>query len=549
MAHNTSNTFYFGSGEIRFSVIKNTFGLSETKASVFLKNTDVNNSNPGIPDATENSNILTSVSPGSNWKASHFRNSIKEYELFQYNTDTNVTLSSLTWNSNLSKNVKKRYKVTGKIGGTSSGGSALTIDGVIYNLEVRVTNGSYILGYGGLAGIKGSAQTTETVSSNVSAAIVVFDNKKVDPVVSLQTYGTGTATIKMYAGMRDYSNEDGRPWRYIYFGDDNGTQSVYVDPGNPGSSRERDFDINLAVTANRSYTILPTNLEKPLSRLVDYGTSSLEIPDGTYVDGFSMRDADNDICRGQVKINGITQGSYSRTIGSGSGSDAGHAINVNSSGNKVKIVEESSNSIRGGGGGGGAGKDGVAGTGGFCNTYNTATAQRTETTRCRRSNMDTARAAEICSGLGYSQSSRNNTGTCCERDPDRTVCVKKNKKGVCKREEIKRGQCIKWTTYVYCWNNYPTSGGSAGTGGNGGRGRGYNWNQLDGSNDKPITSPDYGQGGGPTGGGTGGGCGATNGTGGTRGGQGGRWNTAGTAGDTGSGGNAGQRILGSNWTS
>ena len=549
MAHNTSNTFYFGSGEIRFSVIKNTFGLSETKASAFLKNTDVNNSNPGIPDATENSNILTSVSPGSNWKASHFRNSIKQYELFQYDTDTNVTLSSLTWNSNLSKNVKKRYKVTGKIGGTSSGGSALTIDGVIYNLEVRVTNGSYILGYGGLAGIYGSAQTTETVSSNVSAAIVVFDNKKVDPVVSLQTYGTGTATIKMYAGMRDYSNGDKRPWRYIYFGDDNGTQSVYVDPGNPGTigDRERDFDINLAVTANRSYTILPTNLPKPLSRLVDYGTSSLEIPDGTYVDGFSMRDEDNNVCRGRVYINGITQGSYSATIGAGRGGDAGHAINVNSSGNKVKIVEESSNSIRGGGGGGGAGKVGVAGTGGFCNTYDTATAQRTATTRCRASNMDKERAAAICSG--YSQSDRNNSGTCCEREEDKKVCVKRNREGVCKKEEIIPGKCLKWTTYVYCWNNYPTSGGSAGTGGNGGRGRGYNWNQLDGSDDKPIASPDYGEGGGPTRGGAGGGCGATDGTDGTRGGSGGSWNTAGYSGDTGSGGNAGQRIIGTNWTS
>jgi len=553
MAHNTSNTFYFSSGEIKFSQIRDQFGFpgGTIKASELVRDTNVQNASPKIPDATENSNILSSVSSGSNWKASHFRSSIKEYELFQYDTDTNVTLSSLNWNSNLGKNVKKTYKVTGTIGGTSSGGSALTLDGTTYNLTVRVTSSGYILGYGGLAGVKGSGTITESVPTNVNAFIRVFDNSKDNPVISLITNGTGDATVRMYAGMRDYTNGDKRPWRYIYFGDKNGVQSVYVDPGPSGSqsNRELDFYVDLAVTGGAQYSITPTNLQKAISRFANYGTNTSALANGSDVNGFSMRDADNDICRGQVKIESITQGTRTVTIGAGSGYDGGHAINVNTSGNPVKIVEDSTNRIRGGGGGGGAGKDGVAGTGGLCDTYDEAINQRTSTTRCRATNMDSARAKEICNVLGYSQFSRNNSGDCCEREPDRQVCVRRRKNGTCAQFETRVGACIKWTTYVYCWNNYATSGGAPGSGGNGGRGRGYNWNQLDGSTDKPIASPDYGQGGGPTRGGAGGGCGATNGTDGTRGGQGGPWNTAGTAGDTGSGGNAGQRILGSNWTS
>lgn len=553
MAHNTSNTFYFSSGEIKFSKIRDEFGFpgGTIKASELVRDTDVQNTNPKIPDATENSNILSSVSSGSNWKASHFRSSIKEYELFQYDTDTDVILSSLSWNSNLSKNVKKKYKVIGKIGGTSSGGSALTVNGTIYNLTVEVSG--YVLGYGGLAGIKGSSSTTSTVPTNVSAYIRVINHSKESPNIKLITEGEGDATVRVYAGMRDYSNGDKRPWRKVKFGSNSGVQEADVDPGPSGSSsnRERDFYFDLPVTGRQEYSIEVTNLQKDISYFKNYGTNTSTLPNGSNVNGFGMRDADNDICRGQVKVESVTQGSRTITIGAGSGTDGGNAINVNSNGSRVKIVEVGSNLIRGGGGGGGAGKDGATGTGGFCNSYGTAVNSRTSTTRCRAidNNMDLNRAQIICNGLGYANAQRTNSSDCCEREPDREVCVRYNKKGVCKQTEFRRGKCIKETTYVKCWNNYSTPGGAPGSGGNGGRGRGYNWNQLDGSTDKPITAPAIGEGGGPTEGGKGGGCGAQNGTDGTRGGDGGKWNTAGTKGDTGNGGAAGQRIVGTNWTS
>jgi hypothetical protein len=539
--------------EIRFSKIRDSFGFSsgELRASNFIRDTNVNNTNPKIPDATENSNIPTSST--SQWKASYFTNTLKTYEVIQYDTDTNLSLSSVgSWNSNLGKNIPKIYKISGRINGTTSNGYALTLDGTTYNLTVEVRG--YVLGYGGAGGVRGASGVTETVSSNVSANINIVYNDTDNEIVKLVTSGTGTATVQMYAGMRDYSNRDKRPWRYIDFQDDNGSQTVYVEPGSStsNSDREEDFYINLAVSANASYSIDVRLLRRPLSWFTNYGSKSNSIPDRTVVSGFSMRDVDNDTCRGQVKINSITQGSYSRQRQGTDGEDGGHAINVLSSGSKIKIVELSGgNRIRGGGGGGGAGKDGVAGTGGLCDTYDKAVNNRTSTTRCRATNMDSDRAKFICKdlGSGYSSSSRNNSGDCCEREPDRVVCVRRNAKGVCKQEETRRGACIKWTTYVYCWNNYATSGGAAGLGGNGGHGRGSNWNQLDGSTDKPITAPDYGAMAGPTRGGAGGGCGATSGTDGVKGGDGGPWNTAGqSVSGAGSGGTAGIKISGTNWT-
>lgn len=548
MAHNTTATSYFGSGEIKFGQLRDTFGFSRgrIKASQLLRSTDPNLTNPNVPDATENANIQTSTE--SQWKASHFRNSITEYIITQSGTDVNLTLSSLSWNSNLNKNVKKTYEVTGTIGGTTSGGSALTLDGTVYNLTVRVSG--YVLGHGGVGGVFGSTETQGEASSTVTANIRIDNNSKDTPSTKLVVSGSGNATIQMYAGMRDGSNADKRPWRYIYFDDNNGTQSVYVDPGESGSSSDRalDFYVNLSVTGGNEYNITPTNLQKRISQLKNYGTNTTTLPSGSIVSGYSMRDADNDICRGQLSIGQITQGTQTVTIGSGKATDGGHAINANTTGNRVRIIETSYNRIRGGGGGGGSGKRGTDGTGGTCDTYDLAVDSRTQTNRCRVSNMDSDRAKEICQNLGYLQFSRTNSSDCCKAEKI-TYCVKKKKNGECKETATKDGKCLEWYTYVYCWNNYTTSGGTAGNGGNGGNGRGYNWNQLDGSDDKPIAAPGLGEAGGPTEGTKGGGCNAKDGTAGTKGGDGGAWGRDGYTGAfSGNGGKAGSRIIGTNWS-
>lgn len=556
MAHTAQTTNYFSTGEIKFSQIRSIFGFSvigPLKASNLIRDTDLNSTDPKIPDATENLNIPSSVGGESanEWKASYFRNTIKSYKVIQSGSEDNLTFSSInSWNSNLDKNIKKTYSITGTIKGTSSTTPALTLDGSVYNLTVEVSG--YVLGYGGLGGVRGATGSTENVSSNVSANILIAKNSKDSEEIYLQTSGTGTATVEMYAGMRDYQNGDKRPWRYIYFTDDAGVQSVYVDPGPTGSNsdRELDFNISLSVTGGNSYRIDPTNLQKGVSWLVNYGIQSTAIPSGTIVSGFSMRDADNDICRGQVKIGSITQGTFSREKQGTNGENGGDAINVTSTGSKIKISELSGgNRIRGGGGGGGAGNDGTDGSGGTCDTYDEAVNSRFTTTRCKTNNLTSDEAKEICSNNGYTGFSRTNSQDCCEREASKRVCVKQNKNGVCKEYETKLGACLKWNTYVYCWNNYTTAGGSKGLGGNGGRGRGSTYNELDGFTSAPIDSPGYNAVGGPTYGSGGGGCGATKGTDGVRGGSGGAWNAKG--GDVtgaGSGGAAGSKISGSNWT-
>ena len=80
---------YFASGSISFSQLRSNFketSSGEVKASELLRVTDTTNTDPIVPDATENSNIATST----NLKASQFRNSIKYYNLNQGASDTQI---------------------------------------------------------------------------------------------------------------------------------------------------------------------------------------------------------------------------------------------------------------------------------------------------------------------------------------------------------------------------------------------------------------------------------------------------------------------------
>ena len=71
---------YFASGSISFSQLRSNFketSSGEVKASELLRVTDTTNTDPIVPDATENSNIATSI----NLKASQFRNSSLDFVL------------------------------------------------------------------------------------------------------------------------------------------------------------------------------------------------------------------------------------------------------------------------------------------------------------------------------------------------------------------------------------------------------------------------------------------------------------------------------------
>jgi len=79
---------YYSSGSISFSSLRTNFkevSSGSISASTLRRNTDVNETNPIVPDSTENEQIST----GSNLKLSQFRNSIKRYSATQSGTDNN----------------------------------------------------------------------------------------------------------------------------------------------------------------------------------------------------------------------------------------------------------------------------------------------------------------------------------------------------------------------------------------------------------------------------------------------------------------------------
>lgn len=194
---------YYSSGEIKFSSLRSNFraqvrketsGGSETfnsdnaeiKASDLRRVTTTSNTNPTVPDATENANITTS----SNWKTSQFRGSIKYYYIAQSGTDTNFDIDAQSWNSNLNKNVRKFLFVDGTCGSNSASSSAADFNATAYNLTIDVYGNIY--GSSGRGGGTGgpdpsgeSGGTALTVASSAGNNIIIFVRS------SAQIYGGG----------------------------------------------------------------------------------------------------------------------------------------------------------------------------------------------------------------------------------------------------------------------------------------------------------------------------------------------------------------------
>ncbi len=159
MALEVSTDPLFESGEIKFSELRDTFKGTPTengipdliKASELFRDTNTNQPSPLVPDATENANISAD---GTDLSLLGFRNCIKTYNIKQNigETDTNINLTTATWNSNLSKNIPKSFIVEGTIGSTNPINPALTLSGVVRNFTIDVTSTGKIHGAGGAAG-------------------------------------------------------------------------------------------------------------------------------------------------------------------------------------------------------------------------------------------------------------------------------------------------------------------------------------------------------------------------------------------------------------
>jgi hypothetical protein len=189
MSVSVSKTSLFTSGEIKFSDLRASFkevSSGSVSASELRRNTSTSNTNPIVPDATENA----AVSSANNLRTSQFRNTIKYYDLDQSGTDLNLNIFSQTWNSNLSKNIIKRMNINGTCGSNSASTPSLYLSAVVYNLQL-IVNG-FVLGAGGPAGTSTSGGAGGSAMSLVSLGGAI----NVLTTAGAQVYGGGGGGAK-----------------------------------------------------------------------------------------------------------------------------------------------------------------------------------------------------------------------------------------------------------------------------------------------------------------------------------------------------------------
>lgn len=195
-----SGPFYETAGTpISFSSLRTNFRATDIDGTVSNDTSPISalqlrridsqsNSDPTVPDATENVQIST----GNDLSISQFRNSVKYYKVSQTSTDTNLNISSQTWNSNLSKNIKKKVSIAGTIGSSDTNIPALlTTSGEHCNLEIAVTGTGKVIGAGGAAGTAnggngGNGGTAMNLLNTLAASVI-----KVTVASGANIYGGG----------------------------------------------------------------------------------------------------------------------------------------------------------------------------------------------------------------------------------------------------------------------------------------------------------------------------------------------------------------------
>ncbi len=147
---------YYSSGEIKFSSLRTNFKEASSgsiKASELRRNTTTTDTNPIVPDCTENRTsgpLGNGIATLNDLKISQFRNSIKYYYITQTGTDTNFDIDSQSWNSNLTRNIRKWMYINGTCGTNSISSTAADFNATTYNLTIDVSGGIY--GCGGRGG-------------------------------------------------------------------------------------------------------------------------------------------------------------------------------------------------------------------------------------------------------------------------------------------------------------------------------------------------------------------------------------------------------------
>ena len=128
------------------------YGGNTITAGELRRNTDRTNTNPIVPDCTENAD----VGAVNDWKVSQIRDSIKYYYLTQTGTDLNFDIDASTWNSNINKTILKWMNIDGTCGSNQTNDAAARLDVDACNLTIDVAGNIY--------GARGVGGTLTTIS-------------------------------------------------------------------------------------------------------------------------------------------------------------------------------------------------------------------------------------------------------------------------------------------------------------------------------------------------------------------------------------------------
>ena len=197
---------------IKFRQMRDTFRLNNPAGAITASELRRDNStfspDPIVPDCTENSDVATST----NWKVSQIKASIKYYYITQTGTDSNFDIDAQAWNSNLSKNIVKEFRVNGTLASSNTGLRAAVLNGTTHNFKIDLGPSGKIHGAGGVGGTSGSVNGK--VGGDALEITNVGNNVTVDLETGSQIYGGGGGGEYGSAGSAGANGNSGTCWNW-----------------------------------------------------------------------------------------------------------------------------------------------------------------------------------------------------------------------------------------------------------------------------------------------------------------------------------------------
>jgi hypothetical protein len=206
---------YYASGPISFSSLRQNFraqvrkessSVGETfdgndnfpiSISALRRNTTTTDTNPLLPDCTENrasGTLGLGVTTGNNFAVSQFRNTIKFYYITQTGTEVNFDIDNPTpadWNNNLDKNIHKIMLIEGTCGSDLVVNPAATFNATAYNFTIDVHGNIYACGGRGGGTTDAPAIAGENGGTALTMASTGGNNISVNVRSTGKVYGGG----------------------------------------------------------------------------------------------------------------------------------------------------------------------------------------------------------------------------------------------------------------------------------------------------------------------------------------------------------------------